>query len=362
MTRFAEAKDILQRAIETRVFPGAVFGVWRREEFSIHAAGKLGYEPEWPAVTTDTIYDIASLTKVMATTAVAMQLWQAGKLDLATPVCELLPQFTGNDPRRAQITLEMLLAHTSGLPAYAKFYEVPAVARAADAAIRRAAVVEACCTTPLTANPGQHAEYSDIGFILLGEALCALSECADLNVLYTKTVYAPLGLSIATYLPSPELHASIAPTCDWNWRHRVLQGEVQDENCAAMGGVAGHAGLFSHCRDLLQFAAAMLTPGGFFSRETIHRFSQPVSGPRALGWDTPSQPSQSGQYFSPRSIGHLGYAGTSLWIDLDRATAVALLTNRVYTGKLAPPMQHPDAISQVRPRFHDSVMQELFPL
>lgn len=362
MNKFSEARAILQPGIAARVFPGAVFGVEHRGEVFIEAVGRLGYADEWPVVTGETIYDLASLTKVMATTALAMKLWQDGKLRLDMPVCELLPRFCRDDARRAQVTLEMLLAHTSGLPAYRPLFELPAVAQAANAEARRAAVVEAAFNTELTANPGECAEYSDIGFIVLGEALATLSGGGERAEVCQRAIFHPLELKTATYLPARELWPHIAPTCDWNWRRRVLQGEVQDENCAAMGGVAGHAGVFADCADVLRFAASVLAPGNVFAHETVVKFSEKISGSRALGWDTPSSPSQSGKYFSPRSIGHLGYTGTSLWIDLERGIAVALLTNRVYTGKDAPPLLNREAIAEVRPRFYDAVMRELLHL
>jgi len=359
-TDFSVAKKILGQAIAARVFPGAVFGAWHEGNVLVQAVGSFGYEPHWPVATCDTIYDLASITKVMATTALAMKLWQDDKFRLETPVCELLPQFAGDDPRRAQVTLAMLLAHTSGLPAYRELYLLPEVASATDAASRRAAVVKAACATPLVAEPGARDEYSDIGFLVLGEALAAIGG-APLQQLFQDTVAAPLGLKTATYLPQQSLRASIAPGCDWRWRHRVIQGEVQDENCAAMGGVSGHAGLFSDCDDVLDFAGAVMDEQ-FFARATLAKFAQRVSGSRALGWDTPSGRSQSGQYFSPHSLGHLGYTGTSLWMDLDRRIAIALLTNRCYTGSTAPPLQDREAILQVRPSFHDAVMREILDL
>jgi CubicO group peptidase (beta-lactamase class C family) len=220
--------------------------------------------------------------------------------------------------------------------------------------------MDACLRMPLERDPGHQPEYSDIGFVLLGAALCQLAG-RPLDHLAEEMVFRPLQMASTGYVPAAESRADIAPTCDWNMRHRVLQGEVHDENCALLGGVAGHTGLFSNCADVLRFAGAVLRQDGFFMPHTVELFSRRVCGSRALGWDTPSQPSQSGQYFSPRSIGHLGYSGTSLWIDLDRKIAITLLTNRCYTGPAAGPLPDKHAIGRMRPAFHDAVMRELVP-
>jgi CubicO group peptidase (beta-lactamase class C family) len=214
-------------------------------------------------------------------------------------------------------------------------------------------------TIPLVTVPGEIAVYSDIGFILLGEALRILANADTFNGLFDHEIARPMRLDSTCYLPPATWQSRIAPTCDWNWRHRVLQGEVQDENCALLGGVAGHAGLFANCADILRLASEMMRPDGLFERRTIDLFSQRILGSRALGWDTPSAPSQAGQYFSARTVGHLGYTGTSLWIDLEQKIAVTLLTNRVYTGPDAPPLPNAAAIQQVRPTFHDALLREI---
>jgi CubicO group peptidase (beta-lactamase class C family) len=283
----------------------------------------------------------------------AMILYQRGLLDLEAPVTAIVPEFVSgsgdNDERRREITLRMLLAHGSGLPAYEKlFLRVKS----------REELLQAAFATTLTAAPGTRAEYSDIGFIILGIVLERLADEA-LDVFCKREVFGPLGMTHTTFNPTGALKESIPPTADdRSFRRRIIQGEVQDENASVLGGVAGHAGLFSTAEDLAIFAHAMLNGGYPILRpETValfsHRESAPEGTSRALGWDTPSSPSQSGKYFSPHSFGHLGYTGTSLWIDPERQLSVTLLTNRTW-----PDCQN-QAIKQVRPAVHDAVLEAL---
>jgi CubicO group peptidase (beta-lactamase class C family) len=299
------------------------------------------------------VYDLASLTKVLATTTAAMLLWQRGRLPLDLPVVELLPEFATSDPhdvRRPRITVRMLLDHSSGLPGYVRLF---------DRVSGRQAMVEACLHQPLTANPGTRAEYSDVGFMLLGHLLEQISG-EPLHVFCAREIFAPLGMRSTGFCPPPHQRHKIPPTeDDHTFRHRVIQGEVHDENASVMGGVAGHAGLFSDAVDPLRLAACLLGDGRtaegtrLFAAETLSLFSQRAEQPpctsRALGWDTPSSPSSSGSVFSSRSIGHLGFTGTSLWIDLEAGVAVTLLTNRTW------PDRSNQGIRALRPRFHDAV-------
>jgi serine-type D-Ala-D-Ala carboxypeptidase len=296
-----------------------------------------------------TLFDIASLTKVLATTTMAMILYERGLLDLDVPVISIVGEFAGEDPRRDEVTVRMLLAHSSGLPAYVKLFLH---------AHTREELLEAAFTTPLANDPGSHAEYSDIGFIILGVALERIAdEC--LGRLCQREILGPLGMTHTTFNPVPAIRASIPPTADdQTFRHRVIQGEVQDENASVLGGVAGHAGLFSTAQDVAIFAHALLQGGNPILRpETISLFTARQSAPedtsRALGWDTPSSPSQSGRFFSTRAFGHLGYTGTSLWIDPERELSVTLLTNRTWPDCVN------QAIKQVRPKFHDAVAEAL---
>lgn len=295
----------------------------------------------------ETIYDLASVSKVIATTTMAMILYEQGELDLEIPVVSLLTEFADNDPRRSQITIQMLLAHSSGLPAYVRLFEQAHTARDLLHAAHRIA---------LTADPGTRAEYSDIGFIILGEALARVAG-EPLDDFCQRQIFGPLGMAHSGFNPPASFRHLIPPTVhDRTFRHRVIQGEVHDENASVLGGIAGHAGVFANANDLATFAHSMLSGGSPILRpETVALFtsrqSTPAGTSRALGWDTPSSPSQSGKYLSATAFGHLGYTGTSLWIDPARELSVTLLTNRTW------PDNRNQAIKQVRPRFHDAIVE-----
>jgi CubicO group peptidase (beta-lactamase class C family) len=352
--RFRGAFYILEKAIEARAFPACSLAVTSRGELVAHKAlGHFTYELGSREVATTSLFDLASLTKVVATTAMAMLLYERGVLDLEAPVAAIVPEFAeeldGNSSPRRVVTLRMLLAHSSGLPAYEKlFLRVKT----------RDQILQAAFTTALTVVPGTRAEYSDIGFIVLGVALERLADEA-LDAFCQREIFGPLGMAHTTFNPASALKDSIPPTADdRSFRHRIVQGEVQDENASVLGGVAGHAGLFSTAEDLAIFAHAMLNGGHPILRaSTIDLFTRPESAPdgtsRVLGWDTPSTPSQSGKHFSARSFGHLGYTGTSLWIDPGQQLSITLLTHRTW-----PDCQN-QAIKQVRPALHDAVVEAL---
>ncbi len=352
--RFRVAFGILEKAIAARAFPACSLAVTFRGELVAHKAlGRFTYDPVSPEVTSANLFDLASLTKVAATTAMAMILYERGLLDLEAPITAIIPEFAGqfasDDPRRREVTLRMLLAHTSGLPAYEKLFL---------RAHSREELLQAAFTTPLAAAPGARAEYSDIGFIILGVALERLAD-ESLDGFCQREIFGPLGMTHTTFKPAHSLKNSIPPTADdRTFRHRIIQGEVQDENASVLGGIAGHAGLFSTAEDLAIFAHAIVNGGHPILRSsTVELFSRRESAPegtsRALGWDTPSAPSQSGKYFSSHSFGHLGYTGTSLWIDRDRQLSITLLTNRTW------PDCANQAIKQVRPAFCDAVIEVL---
>jgi CubicO group peptidase (beta-lactamase class C family) len=348
--RFRSAFSIMEKAIAARAFPTCSLAVTFRGELVAHKAlGRFTYDPASREVTTASIFDLASLTKVIATTAMAMILYERGLLDLEAPVTAIVPEFDGDSPRRREITLRMLLAHSSGLPTYEKLFL---------RAQTREDLLQAAFTTQLAAAPGARAEYSDIGFIILGVVLERLAD-ESLDAFCQREIFGPLGMTHTTFNPAPALKDSIPPTDDdRTFRHHIIQGEVQDENAGVLGGIAGHAGLFSTAEDLAIFAHAVLNGGHPILRSsTIELFSRRESAPegtsRALGWDTPSAPSQSGKYFSSRSFGHLGYTGTSLWIDPERQLSITLLTNRTW-----PDCQN-QAMKQVRPALHDAVIEVL---
>jgi CubicO group peptidase (beta-lactamase class C family) len=352
---FSSAFSILDAAVADRVFPGASIAVTQGGRLvALKAFGRSTYDLESPPITMDTLFDLASVSKVVATTTVAMILYERGLLDLDTPVVGMVPEFAGAgagdaDARRRAITLRMLLAHSSGLPAYEKLFLK---------ARTREQLLRAAFTTPLVADPGTRAEYSDIGFMVLCEALERVA-AETLDRFCQREVFGPLGMAHTTYNPPPEARAKIPPTQDdRTFRRRIIQGEVQDENASVLGGVAGQAGVFSTAEDIARFAHALLGGGNPILRpETVRLFTRRETAPagtsRALGWDRPSPPSQSGKYFSAQAYGHLGYTGTSLWIDPVRELSVVLLTNRTW------PDSSNWAIKQVRPKFHDAAVEAL---
>ncbi|MBZ5506478.1 MAG: beta-lactamase family protein [Acidobacteriia bacterium] len=353
--QFQRAFDVLRSGIEQRAFPGAAVAVTHRGKLiALEGLGRFTYAPDSPAVKADTVYDLASVTKAVATTTVCMILYERGQFKLDQPLVELIPEFAASglendDPRRRAVTLRMLLAHSSGLPAYVKLFQT---AQTKEELLRQALKV------PLTAAPGSRAEYSDIGFILLGQALEHLVR-EPLDQFCHREVFARLNLEQTCFNPPGDWKTSIPPTEDDQiFRHRLIQGEVNDENASVMGGVAGHAGCFARAMDVSIFAHCMLHGGTPLVRqETLEIFTRrenfPLGTSRTLGWDTPSQPSQSGKYFSSRSYGHLGYTGTSLWIDPDRQLSVTLLTNRTW------PDRGSQLIKQIRPAFHDAIVEAI---
>jgi CubicO group peptidase (beta-lactamase class C family) len=356
--QFAAAKRVLHEAVANHAFPGAAYGVLADGATATGAVGRFTYEDESRIVLPHTVFDVASVTKVAATTAMAMLLFERILLSLDQPIGNLLPEFVAAEPSdslKRDVTVRMLLAHSSGLPGWAPLYQT---------CEDRESLLRACYAMPLSHRPMATAEYSDIGFILLGEALERIAG-EPLNAFCARELFSRLNMTQTQFQPPPEIRNEIPPTeLDLAFRRGRVQGEEQDENCWVMGGVAGHAGLFSTVPDLLRFAQCMLgtsqlgTAQGLLLPQTIELFTTREADPpqtsRALGWDTPSpEGSSSGRFFSPHSAGHLGYAGTSLWIDFERRVAVVLLTNRCW------PSRENNAIRSVRPQFHDAVMSAL---
>jgi CubicO group peptidase (beta-lactamase class C family) len=347
--RFGRAFELLREGIAARAFPGCSLAVvHRRQLVASKGLGRFTYEPQSPEVTLRTIWDIASLTKIVATTTMAMILYERGLLDLDTPVEWIIREFRSDDPQREEVTVRTLLAHTSGLPGYVRLFEQ---------ARTREALLAAAYRTPLEADPGERTEYSDIGFIVLGEVLARLAD-EPLNVFCAREIFGPLGMGDTCFNPPTEWQLNIPPTeNDETFRRRRIWGEVNDENASVMGGVAGHAGLFSSAPDLAQFANSILRRETVVRPETLRVFSQPhparSGSPRALGFDLPSEPSQSGQRLSPRSLGHLGFTGTSLWLNPERELAIVLLSNRTW------PDRQSQEIKRVRPLVHDAVVEAI---
>jgi beta-N-acetylhexosaminidase len=343
--------SLIEGQIGKRAFPGAALAVGYRGNLVYEKGyGKLDYSPQAPAVTNETIYDLASLTKVITATTLAMQLYEHGQLKLEHPVSRYYPGFVGAG--RDKITIRHLLTHTSGLPAHLPLYK--------DLK-GKAAFVQRILQVPLESPPGTKAVYSDLGLILLGDIIEKLA-AEPLDQLATKRIFEPLGMTHTFFNPKPQWKKMIAPTENDPWRGRLLRGEVHDENAYAMGGVAAHAGLFGNTGDLAIFCQ-MLLNGGIYDhrrivrRTTLEKFTSrqnfPEGSSRALGWDTPSNGSSAGSLLSPHSFGHTGFTGTSLWIDPTRERFIILLTNRVH------PTRENNAIREVRRLVADAVVNAL---
>jgi CubicO group peptidase (beta-lactamase class C family) len=359
--RFDGVAALLQDAIARRAFPGATIDVGRSDgPLWQHAAGAGTYHAEAPAVTLETVYDLASLTKVLATAPLAMRAVDAGRLDLDSPVAAYFAEWQGAD--RESVTIRDLLSHSSGLTAYLPFFRDHT---------GRVEYQQAICSLPLEYEPRSKSIYSDLGFILLGFLLEDVHppSAAFGGVPGTSDPAAALALQfrrLATFItpepiafnPPRQWRERTAPTEIDQWRGRLLLGEVHDENCWALGGAAGHAGLFGTAAAVGAFArAAMRTIAGehvLASPATMARFiaRREIPGSsRALGWDTMLPTSSCGTKLSPSAIGHTGFTGTSLWIDWERDFYVVLLTNRVH------PTRDNQLIRAVRPRLHDLVAE-----
>jgi beta-N-acetylhexosaminidase len=353
------AFDVVDQGVANDAFPGAVVAVGYKSQLAVHAAGKLTRDPDSPPVTPDTMYDMASLTKVVVTTTSVMLLVQQGRLNLDLPVARYIPEFADyskSDPDpswRARITVRMLMLHDSGWPAHRDFYKV---GKDYDS------VVPLVIAEPLIHEPGTQVEYSDLNFIILGEIIQRLTG-DTLDDFAKDNIFTPLGMTESMYNPPRALRSNVAPTeNDTTYRNRLLQGEVHDENAWAMGGVSGNAGLFSSVRDASIFSQ-MLLNGGIYAhkrilnRSTIAQFTGRVNigdSARTVGWDVPTPPNSSGGHLlSASAFGHTGFTGTSIWIDPEKQLFVVLLTNRVN------PTRANEKIRQVRPALHDAVITSL---
>ncbi|HET9425352.1 MAG TPA: serine hydrolase [Gemmatimonadaceae bacterium] len=329
--RLAKIDHVIERGIRAGGYPGAAVVVGRRGAAVWEKGfGRLGWNPSDPAVSENTIYDLASLTKVVGTATAVMLLFDEGKVKLDEPVGTYLPDFSGGDKDR--VTVRMLLEHRSGLPAGRELWRI-----ASSPADARRAVLE----TPLEFAPGRYVQYSDIGADVLALMVERVSG-SPLDAFLTLRVFQPLGMTETMFRPSPLLRSRIAPTELNPPRGYSLRGEVHDENAFALGGVAGHAGLFGTASDLSVFAQMMLNGGEFegtrlIRESTVSLFTRRSAGTRALGWDTCGGQGSCGKYLSDRAYGHTGFTGTSLWIDPDRDMFVILLTNRVHAARAKRP-------------------------
>jgi CubicO group peptidase (beta-lactamase class C family) len=348
-TNWQPVMQFLDSAVAEGAAPGAVLAVIHDGERFVYGTGQLGADqPQHPDGST--VYDLASLTKVVALLTMAMFAVNEGMIDLDAPIQRYVPAFTG--PGKDRVTVRLLLVHASGLPAIRLLYrEVTS----------RAAAFALVDSTPLKYPPGGQETYSDLGAIVLTQAVEAVYG-ERLDALADRRVFQPLGMTSTRFLPPAGWQDRIAPTELEAWRGRVLRGEVHDENAAVMDGVSGHAGLFGSADDLLTFAEWLLvqadgrpTVRASVLREFTRRQNIVPGSTRALGWDMPSpENSSAGTRLSRNSFGHTGFTGTSLWIDPEHHVAIALLSNRVN------PTRNNPRWAPVRAKTADLVMTALF--
>lgn len=360
---FSAVDEIIDDAIRQRDFPSAVLVIGDSTKIIYqNAYGRLTYEDDASPATLSTIYDLASVTKVIATTSAIMKLYEEGKVDLDAPVAYYIPQFAVND--KGDITVRNLLLHNSGLTAWTPFYQLYTTADEVRNAIYT-------CTKEYPT--GSQTVYSDYNAVLLGDIVEKVSNI-KLDKYCKEFVFLPLGMKDTDYLLPISLNYRIAPTeYDTYWRNELLIGYVHDETAAMLEGVSGNAGLFSTGPDLYKFMKMMLKDGRYiderkvpaankedqlFKPETIELFTEKAAGlgyvnTRALGWDTKPEatkyPPQCGYKFSQNCFGHTGYTGTSVWCDRNKNLIIIFLTNRVY------PKRGNEEIKNIRPKVHDEV-------
>ncbi len=355
---WAPLASTIEAAVASRAFPGAVVVVGRRDSvlfqraFGTTTYGGEGRGERGEGVTVSTVYDIASLTKVVGLTTIVMRLVEAGRLELDAPVRRYLPRL--DERHDASFTVRRLLTHNSGLPAWKPLYQT---------ARSRAEVFALAAAEPLEYPAGTRMIYSDLGVILLTELVETLTG-ERLDRTLGRDLFAPLGMRDTRYRPPRSWRARIAPTeRDTTWRRRLIHGEVHDENAFAMDGVSGHAGLFSTATDLARFAQMMLRQGRgergegrgseplqLVREETIAEFTrvqEPALSHRALGWEAPNGQNSAGTRLSARAFGHTGFTGVSLWVDPQQDLFIILLTNRVH------PTRENTQIFEVRRRVAD---------
>ena len=355
---FANTKKIIYKAINDSIFPGAQVFISKGDNILLSQGfGKISDKKNAKDVTESTIYDLASLTKILSTTPVIMKLIEKNKLDLDFPLKDFYSEYDTHDKRN--ITIRHLLTHSSGLTDHVSYYETPGM--------NRGAIIDDIVNQDLDYKPDSKTKYSDLGMILLLDIIERVSG-SKLDKLSSKYFYSSLGMHNTMFNPSDSFLGKIAPTeMDFHFRNKLLQGIVHDENAYILGGVSGHAGLFSNASNIGVFCK-MLLDGGYylgtryFNVKTINAFTTrkniPEKSDRALGWDTPSKiGSTAGDYFSDGSYGHLGFTGTSVWSDPENDIIVVLLTNRVYPVRNKKNIRK--KMYNFRRNFHNEVMKQI---
>lgn len=354
---------LLEKGLAEQVYPGAVLLISQeRNILYFNAVGRASLESDKEVMRLDTLYDLASLTKVLATVPALMRLLEKGVLQLDTPLCHLLPDFCTTREEKRSITIRNLLSHSSGFEAWCPFYLNILENRIPFGSQAKEYIYRLICDLPLVGFPGDRSLYSDLNFILLGILLEKLSGVPLDEFCYAQ-IYQPLGMSktfFSSQLKQNMMSLPIAATEYSEWRGGVIKGEVHDENALVMGGSAGHAGLFSTAEDVFLLCQSIILSlknnQGFWPREMMKQFvlkqNLPGGSTWALGWDTPSLiGSTSGNLFSPNSIGHTGFTGTSIWIDLPSELTVIFLTNRIH------PSRANEKIRTFRPLLHNTIRE-----
>lgn len=343
--RISYLKELTREWIARGAFPGAVYLIARKGVIVAHEA--LGHAVKTPferEIRKDTIFDMASLTKVMATATSIMTLVERGRISLQERVVDFFP---GVKWRHKDVTLWHLLTHTSGLPPFKPIHR-----------LGREGIIRAILESEQLSKPGERVIYSDLGYILLGEIVKEVSG-KSLDVYAREEIFGPLGMEDTMFNPPDHLRERIAATEFCKWRGRVLIGEVHDERAYALGGVAGHAGLFSKAYDVAVFAQMFLNMGEYGGvrvlspaavREMTRDHTAGLGASRGLGWVINSKNvTSSGDLLSKSAYGHTGFTGTSLWIDPELELLVVLLTNRVH------PTRENELLLSFRPLFHNVV-------
>ena len=350
----SKALAIIDSAIDNRIFPGAqIFIAKEGEIIASESFGKYTYDDDATSVTNESIYDIASLTKVVSTTPIVMKLISMKKIGLK----HTLGQFYNNiDETKKDITINHLLTHSSGFKSFIEYYKTDMLSREL--------IINDILNTELDFRPGEKYQYSDLGMILLMDIIEKITG-KTLDYLSRNWIYKKIGMENTMFNPKHELLNRVVPTeYDSLFRKKMLQGIVHDENAFLLGGVSGHAGLFSTAEDLGRFGQVMINKGSwlgnrYFKSSLIRQFTKrqniPIGSERTLGWDTPSRNGRSsaGDFYSHNSFGHLGFTGTSIWIDPDNEVVIVFLTNRVH------PTRKNNRIYGIRRKFHNYAMQAI---
>ena len=362
---FSEVDQVISAGIYNQAYPGAQLLVGNGNEILYSKSyGNFTYDEFSQPVTENSMFDLASVTKVIAATSAIMLLYENEKIDLNDPVSKYIPEFTGRG--KDNITIVDLLLHSSGLIAWIPFYKTCS---------SKSDVLNTIYDQDLNYSTNSKSVYSDLNAILLGEIVERVSGIS-LDKYCEANIFKPLGMKNTTYVPADEIQKNILPTeNDTYWRGRLLQGEVHDEAAAVMGGVSGNAGLFSNAGDVYIFMKMMLNDGQYynpysrglkaeymFNPELINLFTSKFTdlgyeNSRALGWDTKPDGSNSkyripcGELISENCFGHTGYTGTSVWCDVDRKLIIIFLTNRVY------PSRENNGIRDIRPEVHNKVIE-----